>query len=533
MRTLIILPDGTEVFSGTAGAAVVSAAITRGCNEETDLTPGAVIPAKLELRLTGADIAPCDRLTVYRVDAEGRRSPEGIFSVSHVGRRGMATSDVVAYDLLFLLEQDVTSWLSGLEGWPYTLQELAEMTCTACGLTFATEAIPNGSIPVDKFAVRDVTGADMLGWIAQLSGCFCRADVQGRAEFAWYAAPELSGVGPTGVLRPVAWQDGDLTLRGADPLHHATATDDGAGNVTVALPRKMWYYRDSLTRQSRPVAAVERVLLRRDVTDVGVSWPENGGNTCILSSPMLTAIRAEDLLTVAQTLYRRLAPLVYTPCEMVLPGEAGVATGQILTVTDGQGESFTVCVTGTVTENGRTRLRSTGNHLRDNTRPLRTVAGLRGKMLSLQVDVDGIRAENTDAAGRIAQMAMDVEGIRTQVTHRQEAQDGLQSRLSAVEQRADSVDITLRRLTDDGTDRVVTKSGYSFTEEGLTIRRQGEQMCNLLDHTGMYVTRDGETILQVNHRGVEATDVTVRNYLVVGDHARLEDYETGTACYYI
>ena len=58
-------------------------------------------------------------------------------------------------------------------------------------------------------------------------------------------------------------------------------------------------------------------------------------------------------------------------------------------------------------------------------------------------------------------------------------------------------------------------------------------MCNLLDHTGMYVTRDDEVILQANGQGVEATDVSVRNYLVVGDHARFEDYESGTACYYI
>lgn len=533
MKTLIILPDGTQVTSGTAGAAVVSAAITRACNQETDLTPGAVVPAKLELRLTGAAVTPGDRLQVFRVDEGGKRSPEGIFQVSGAGRRGVATWDLEAYDLLCLLSQDVTDWLSGLDSWPYTLQELAEMTCTACGLTFATKQIPCGSVPVDKFAVRDVTGRDLLGWIAQLCGCFCRANARGEAEFAWYAAPELSGVGPTGILRPASWQDGELTLRGTDPLGSATATDDGAGNVTVTLPRSLWYYQDSLVRQSRPIQPVERVLLRRDVTDVGVSWPEEGGNTCILSFPMLSAMKAEDLQTVAQYLYQQLSPLTYTPCEMVLPGDAGVVPGQILTVTDPRGETFTVCVTGTVTENGRTRLRSTGNHLRDNTRPLRTVAGLRGKMLSLQVDVDGIRAENTDANGRIAQMAMDVEGIRTQVTHRQEAEDGLQSRLSAVEQRADSVDITLRRLTDDGTDRVVTRSGYSFTEEGLTIRRQGEQMCNLLDHTGMYVTRNDETILQVNHRGVEATDVTVRNYLVVGDHARFEDYGTGTACYYI
>jgi len=63
-------------------------------------------------------------------------------------------------------------------------------------------------------------------------------------------------------------------------------------------------------------------------------------------------------------------------------------------------------------------------------------------------------------------------------------------------------------------------------------------MENLLDNTGMYVRRSGQVILQANAAGVVATDVTVRNYLVIGTHARLEDY-TGstdgnrTACFYL
>ena len=54
-----------------------------------------------------------------------------------------------------------------------------------------------------------------------------------------------------------------------------------------------------------------------------------------------------------------------------------------------------------------------------------------------------------------------------------------------------------------------------------------------VDHTGLYVSRNGQTVLQAGHRGVNAVDVTVGNYLVVGGHARLEAYEGGVACFYI
>ena len=44
----------------------------------------------------------------------------------------------------------------------------------------------------------------------------------------------------------------------------------------------------------------------------------------------------------------------------------------------------------------------------------------------------------------------------------------------------------------------------------------------------MYVERSGDTVLQATDKGVVATDVKVHNFLVVGEHARFEDYTDGT-----
>ena len=52
-------------------------------------------------------------------------------------------------------------------------------------------------------------------------------------------------------------------------------------------------------------------------------------------------------------------------------------------------------------------------------------------------------------------------------------------------------------------------------------------------NTGLYVRRGGAMILQAGNRGVTAVDVTVGNYLIVGNHARFEDFDGGTACFYI
>ena len=89
-----------------------------------------------------------------------------------------------------------------------------------------------------------------------------------------------------------------------------------------------------------------------------------------------------------------------------------------------------------------------------------------------------------------------------------------------------------------GIDSVTTSTGYTFGADGLRIAKQGEQMENKLDNTGMYVTRDNVPILTANNQGVTAINLTAHQYLIVGQNSRFEDYtgdggEARTGCFWI
>lgn len=118
--------------------------------------------------------------------------------------------------------------------------------------------------------------------------------------------------------------------------------------------------------------------------------------------------------------------------------------------------------------------------------------------------------------------------------------------ISSIEQKADGVGIIVGQISTqnpDGTysvdvDQVTTRTGYTFNTDGLLIFRSGEEIKNLLDNTGMYITRSGTEILTANNEGVSAINLTARQYLIVGANSRLEDYSNGTdsnrtACFYI
>lgn len=158
-----------------------------------------------------------------------------------------------------------------------------------------------------------------------------------------------------------------------------------------------------------------------------------------------------------------------------------------------------------------------------------------GETFFLDLDNSILRMRALDElGGKYTAVSLDVDGINAQVASQNSDIDGLRGQVSTLQQTADGVSIQLKNIVDNGVDKVTTKTGYTFNDDGLRITKSGQEIENLLDNTGMYVTRSGETILQANNAGVVATDVTVRNYLIIGTHARFEDYDsTRTACFYI
>lgn len=124
---------------------------------------------------------------------------------------------------------------------------------------------------------------------------------------------------------------------------------------------------------------------------------------------------------------------------------------------------------------------------------------------------------------KIEATVKDVDGKLTQI---EQTNSELHMRIETLESASNEVD------------HVTTTTGYTFNADGLQIYKSGNEMKNLLDNTGMYVTRSNEEILTANNEGVSAINLTARQYLIVGANSRFEDYANGTgakrtACFYI
>ena len=97
--------------------------------------------------------------------------------------------------------------------------------------------------------------------------------------------------------------------------------------------------------------------------------------------------------------------------------------------------------------------------------------------------------------------------------------------------------LVTQKIQQDGVDKVITTTGFTFDSTGLTIDKTGADTKTVIDEDGMtvYSTTGSEQseLLNVDSQGVQTENLLVRTYTQIGSHSRLQDYEDGTAIFYI
>lgn len=158
--------------------------------------------------------------------------------------------------------------------------------------------------------------------------------------------------------------------------------------------------------------------------------------------------------------------------------------------------------------------------------------------------IDLVASEVTSNAEAISALQVNTEGIAASVQKVEEKTDaalgGLNEEVVSLTNKVNaaitSEDVQLQIETElaNGVDRVVTTTGYTFNEEGLTVSKSGSEMQTTITEDGMTVYRNAEAVLIADNEGVKAEDLHATTYLIVGNNSRFEDYGNGrTGCFWI
>ena len=415
----IVLQDGTTILSESpTGTAILSAKRTECVQPDgDDLAPGAACSTELEIKLQAAEgatipITAGSAFAYYETNG-GAEELIGQFIAEQPTKSGYYQYSVIAYDRMTLADKDLSGWLrEQQEAFPMTLWALAQAVANQCGLTVASTGLPiNGSYQVQAFYADGVTGRQILAWIAQAAGTFCRVNPAGALVFDWYADAELSyGItagGQQGSVRAIVRLDGD-TLRTQQALVYRIGLD------------APFYFQGSLLYEQYSCQKIDKVQIKLTDDDVGAIYPpdEEATNALVLEGNLLlTTGTANNLQPVAQALYERFKDVTYVPCTLKVQTSVGIRPGQIVQVTDAVGNSFKTYIMQAEYSGGVATLSSTGNPSRTSTAAVnyKSYTNLTGKVLEISASVDGLKITNRDLQGNLASLELTVDGIETNV----------------------------------------------------------------------------------------------------------------------
>lgn len=423
-KNILVLDDGTEISAGTVGQnAILSLTATETVSRTTDLCPGAACSNKLEISLwvePGSDlvITSGTRLTHYREDASGDRTLAGTYWAVKPTRQTKNTYKIYAYDAVSRLDGIQSTWLRSIQGqFPMSLWAFAQLVAQRCGVTIINAALPhNGDYQVQAFYAEDLTGRQLLSWVAEASCTFLRATPAGQLEFSWYAdRTTQAGAAPRdsrAVTLLASQPDGKILQAGGGKF---LALKENFG---IAYP----YAMDGLSFEDYEAAPPDKVQIRQSDSDIGVIYPPDasGTNTYVIQGNLLLAsASAAALKPVAASLYTLLRGITYTPAKIKLLACDVIHPGDIVRVRDTSGRVFTTAVMTRTSSGGCDTLESTGSPSRDSVSAVnqKSYKNLQGKMLEISADIDGLNIKASELSGNYSALEQKVDGFTLTVTN--------------------------------------------------------------------------------------------------------------------
>ena len=447
MTNLFIRADGTTLIGKES---ILSCEYVEQVNTSDDFSFGCASSSSVTVEVRGSlsdAVKPGEKISYYQVEEDETRTLVGVFYVDKPTISSKTSYKFSAYDSISMLDADLSAWLYAKNSedgfFPLSLSDFAMAVCTQCGVVLNTTTFPNSSYQVHPFYSDGLTGRDLMSMVAELAGRYLKCDTSGNLMLEWYEDNTSVRIGPS--------------------------------NKTVDGITTLGYFSGELSYENYQVGLVKRVQIHdADSGDIGVIYPADadGATYEVSDNILLTGSSSEDRTEIARVLYEQISSFTYTPATFRVRKNTLIHTGDRITVTDANGNSFSTLVMKLTHNSSGVYVESTGNENRDSSAAVvsRKYENIYGKMLSVEMTCEGLKVQASDLSKQVATLSVTTDGIMAEV---QKELDGM---ATSIEQTLNSIKL-----------EVTTKDGVStFTLSGTGIKASSAK----IDLSG-YVTFTG------------------------------------------
>lgn len=492
-KSILVLGDGTEIAAGDANdSAVFSLTYTETVSSTTDLCPGAACANKIEFEIW---VQPGESLTItsgtqisyYRQDlSTNDRTLVGTFWAVKPTRASRNTYKVYAYDAVSKLDGIQSTWLRSIQGdFPMSIWTFAQRVAQRCNVEIANTELPrNGDYQVAAFYSDNLTGRQMLSWVAQAACTFLRATPDGGIEFAWYVQNAATGIFP-------------------DATEHWVALDL-SGELLACADGSIWTYNQDtaayrsgdLSYEEYTTAPIVKVQIKQSDDDVGVIYPPDaaGSNALVIQGNLLlTTDTAAALQPVAQAIFETMQRISYTPLKASLFSDGRVfAAGQVVTATDPQGNALQAYLMTVQQQGGKISVECTGNASRDGTAAVneQKYTNLDGKILEIKTSVDGLSVKAANLQNDYTQLSQTVDGLELTVVKDGEVRTAFAADSTSVTISSGVITFTSNTLVVESDNFHLDKSGNVQITGSFYSKNSNGNSVNLANGIASFYARD-------------------------------------------
>lgn len=377
----------------------------------------------------------------------------GKFNVKEIERPEEFRAKIVGYDEISKFDIYVDEWIERTK-WPMALKDVFASLCNYCGVGFvSTDFLNNNFMVKDNFTGVNVTGRQILGYIAQAAGGFACADANGLVAIKRY-------------------QETGVTL---DKTRYVKAT--------IA---------DYKTPQ------INKLTVQMKENDLGVS---SGDGTCcykITNNPLFYADSNSEIQSAVNTLYTAIRNVTYTPATISLLQDFGINCGDIITI----GNEKIYVMNKTITSSG-VELSCTGSETREATgeEVNSEIVALRGKTNELIRDLEKTQSILTDTAAQLRSEITQTAGeIKAEVQYQGEVISQIKANVDGIKLTYNSAngtasitiaDITVSNLVDGNyVQKVVAGIDLTGYVRFNDLQRTGSTIINGSNITTGYISAD-------------------------------------------
>jgi hypothetical protein len=359
-NNILTLPDKTSISSGIGDVAIMSMEHFEEVNSGSELTLGSAVASYIIATIS----TPMNQFFInqgteiqYHTESDGINLRVGLFYVDSPKRTSRNMLKITAYDRMIRFDQDATEWVNSRNFDGETLLGLLLKLCYGFArVPLANKTIPNGDVILKDFG-GEMTGRQLLGYIAEAAGSFARITVDGYLELAWYE--EIN-------------QDHYRISNGSDseaPVELAFGrelyTSDGL--QYVGMMSRPYYFMNSLSFEDYSVEPVNQILIRKN-DDISISEPEfvENQNTYIIEkNPILENLDEDQLSEIARNILERMRSVTYTPAKVSIPATWQVRAGDAVSIEDINGKLFHTLVMNCRRKGQKLTIQSKGSQRRN------------------------------------------------------------------------------------------------------------------------------------------------------------------------